>query len=812
MHFDLLERDKLNSSAELKKMRKQEKQILKGKDKQNRDFEKRELNKQIKIKKLSLVQEIFQESVLVCSTLNSLYSNNLQKYLKSVSLKSGSEYFEKFDWVLIDEAGQADEPSCLMGLLCAKRAILAGDHLQLPPTLKSSFKQSGSAEGNWENYRTLFEKLIRGRVGRIKSTMLQVQYRMEPEIMHLVSALTYNHKLRVPEGFSDKNFYNSLLQKSANKEVVVKDLIAKKVLFIDTSKQRLFESMEVRDLHKANLFATSKQNLGEAHLTLFAVLTCVIDLGFGLRDIGVISPYNAQVRRIREGLKTILDSPEVEDKLAALKHKVSQFVETNSPEKIEMLGDIWEKLASAGALHEQIEINSVDSFQGREKEVVIISTVRSNESGQIGFLEEFRRTNVAISRAKKFLIVIGDGETLAKQNQFFERFVEEIQKVAKCVSAWDVNMSEWHTHSFCENHLRRALTQVGTGTGPDKGDAGVGELVNRFADVFAEEGTKSKVLFKVRIEKYTTKARNKKTEKPREKAKQGKKPKKKTEKIQESRMETAIEKSIREKEEDEMKRVQEFVDKVRQGGIAKQVFEFRVSEKSRARMREDCAAQGIAISFKGPTLTVVDLKKERQIREENDEKEEVKEVQETGETHENETEKEGKEKQEPKKKRKRKRKRKKKKKMTEEEQEKANLAYLDEISAFREIESKKCLYSKAWNQDGKVVKLIPKHELESTKYCGKNIKFLFQLCKCCDRKYCLTHAVPEVHGCGNEARAKARHQMQTEFHNREFMANEVDERKKEELKERARRKIMMNQRKRMSKQARKNLMKMKKKK
>jgi hypothetical protein len=334
------------------------------------------------------------------------------------------------------------------------------------------------------------------------------------------------------------------------------------------------------------------------------------------------------------------------------------------------------------------------------------------------------------------------------------------------------------------------------------------EIVTKFKNVLEENEPEGYIMFKFNINKFISEKKKEINKEPNKKIKP-KIPKKKNKTIQAKaqEQENKIMSVLEREKADIEQRICEFVERVKKGPDSKKTFELKVNETFRQDLVNKYFHEKVELSFKGKMLTIIDkeqtkIKTENQKSEKKIETDVAESKEETVDGEQQETK--------QKKKRKRKRKRKKKKKLTEEEQEQANEKYLDDITAFRELEKTKCLYSKKWNKDGDVVIYIPKDELQKTKYCGKNIRFLSQLCKICDRKYCLTHAVPETHGCGDAARVKARSQMQKDFHARDFQKNEVDKRLAEDLRARAKRKIQENQKKRMTKQAKKNLKKMKK--
>ncbi|RAW00722.1 AAA domain-containing protein [Pseudochryseolinea flava] len=267
---------------------------------------------------------------------------------------------KKFKTAFIDEAGQALEPASWIPILRAERVIFAGDHLQLPPTIKSNeAAKSGLAE-------TLFEKGIRKHPER--AAMLQVQYRMHEDIMQ----------------FSSEHFYKD--------ELIAHDSVKRRILaanqvpveFIDTAGAGYAEEQDPETL--------SRFNKEEADLVIRKVEKLIQEIGIeewhqqGF-TMGIITPYRAQV-------------------------------------------DYIVKLADASAILEPIRslisINTVDAFQGQERDVIVIGFVRSNDKGEVGFLGDIRRTNVAMTRAKKKLIMIGDSATLGS-HPFYLALLDFVQ-------------------------------------------------------------------------------------------------------------------------------------------------------------------------------------------------------------------------------------------------------------------------------------------------------------------------------------------------------------------------------------------------
>ncbi len=258
----------------------------------------------------------------------------------------------RFTTVLIDEAGQALEPACWVPLLRCDKAVLAGDPLQLPPTVKShEAAKAGLSE-------TLLEK----RVNRTdQHVLLRTQYRMHASIM----------------AFSNRKFYQDRLEAHASvAEHTIGDG-ASPVLFVDTAGTGYKE--------QTGGATVSRENPEEAQL----VLRVLDALALGDHSLGVISPYRAQVDLLRSLL----------------------------------------------AGRENTVVQTIDGFQGQECDVIVISLVRSNGEGQIGFLKDYRRMNVAMTRARKKLIVVGDSATIG-QDGFYADFLEFCEEIGAYDSAW----------------------------------------------------------------------------------------------------------------------------------------------------------------------------------------------------------------------------------------------------------------------------------------------------------------------------------------------------------------------------------------
>ena len=269
--------------------------------------------------------------------------------------------------VVIDEAGQSIEPACWIPILKAEKLIMAGDHLQLPPTIKS-------AEAAKELSITLMEKLVALHPEAV--TLLQEQYRMNETIA----------------GFSSQEFYQNKLR--AHPSVAQHTLFAndKPLLFIDTAGCGFEEKREGSGLSNPEEADFLLKQLSHYTKELLEFYTPA-----NFPTIGVIAPYRHQVEALKEAVAT---------------HPILQPL-----------------------LH-AINVNTIDSFQGQERDVIYISLTRSNADSVIGFLSELRRTNVAITRARKKLVVIGDSATLSGF-PFYADFISYAQEHDAYSSAWE---------------------------------------------------------------------------------------------------------------------------------------------------------------------------------------------------------------------------------------------------------------------------------------------------------------------------------------------------------------------------------------
>lgn len=275
----------------------------------------------------------------------------------------------EFDRVVIDEAAQALEAACWIPLQRARRAVLAGDHRQLPPTIQSPV---AAREGLGH---TLFERLAESPHGPALARMLTVQYRMHERIMAWPAARMYEGRLQAAPAVR-----GHLLTDLP--DVVTNEWTGEALCFVDTAGCGFDETPGDDD--------GSKSNPGEAELVV-KITTALREANVPAAAIAVITPYNAQVQLLRRLL-------------------------AHEPE---------------------LEIGTVDGLQGREKEAVVVSLVRSNEQGDIGFLAELRRLNVALTRARRHLTIVGDSATLAHDRDLMG-LVEHLQAHALYRSGFEL--------------------------------------------------------------------------------------------------------------------------------------------------------------------------------------------------------------------------------------------------------------------------------------------------------------------------------------------------------------------------------------
>ncbi|KAF1359627.1 DNA-binding protein SMUBP-2 [Lizonia empirigonia] len=304
---------------------------------------------------------------------------------------------QEFDVVIVDEASQALEAQCWVPLLWVKanKLVLAGDHLQLPPTIKSlnskvtkAAKKAATTTADTDSSgisktleTTFFDRLLALHGPSIKR-MLTTQYRMHEAIMRFPSDALYDSQLIAADSVKAR------LLTGLPYEVQETEDTKEPLVFWDTQGGDFPEKIEDEGVigkgGKGMSLGDSKSNEAEAALVKMHVSN-LIAAGVKEEDVAVITPYNAQVALLAGMLK---------EKYPAL------------------------------------ELGSVDGFQGREKEAVIVSTVRSNSEHEVGFLGEKRRLNVAMTRPRRHLCIVGDSDTISKGSAFLKQWMEYLEENA----------------------------------------------------------------------------------------------------------------------------------------------------------------------------------------------------------------------------------------------------------------------------------------------------------------------------------------------------------------------------------------------
>ncbi|KAK9365122.1 P-loop containing nucleoside triphosphate hydrolase protein [Lipomyces kononenkoae] len=296
----------------------------------------RHLRKEYRMREKKALAQVLDQGLVVVCTLHGAGSS----FLSAI----------EFSTIIIDEVSQSLEPQCWIPLLMhpeAQKLIIAGDNKQLPPTIKAAMNEKVLGV-------TLFDRLVAAHGEQIKK-LLNVQYRMNDIIMQYPSVSMYDGKL-----IADDSVKNRTL---ADLEYVTRsDETETKAIWIDTQGGEFPESIPDESI-TTEFDGSSKYNDLEAWLVIEQVLR-LLDKGVKMSDIGIISPYNAQVTLISKRLEACGES-------GMIKNQTKE--------------------------EEILEISSVDGFQGREKNAIIISLVRSNAKGEIGFLSDDRRLNGKIS-------------------------------------------------------------------------------------------------------------------------------------------------------------------------------------------------------------------------------------------------------------------------------------------------------------------------------------------------------------------------------------------------------------------------------
>ncbi len=274
----------------------------------------------------------------------------------------------KYRTVVIDEAGQALEPACWIPVLKAEKLVMAGDHCQLPPTIKSEEAAAGGLAA------TLLEKCIALHPEAV--VMLEEQYRMHTDIMGYSSKVFYEQRLKAHGAVAGHLLFDADAP----------------LAFIDTAGCGFEEKTD-----NSSMTNTEEASFVVQHLTRFVGRLSENYASGNFPSIAVIAPYRGQ---------------------------------------IELLQDLIDHSPVLNNYSNSISVNTIDSFQGQERDIVYISMTRSNPDSRIGFLSEIRRMNVAMTRARKKLVVIGDSATLG-QSAFYAGFINYADRKNAYLSAWE---------------------------------------------------------------------------------------------------------------------------------------------------------------------------------------------------------------------------------------------------------------------------------------------------------------------------------------------------------------------------------------
>ncbi|CAE7719937.1 IGHMBP2, partial [Symbiodinium sp. CCMP2456] len=280
-----------------------------------------------------------------------------------------------FDVVVIDEAAQALEVACWIPLLLGKKAVLAGDHQQLAACVKSTEAQQQGLDPRSEMAlgldETLFGRLI-DRFGDDVASLLSIQYRSNEKIMGWSSQSFYSSRLEAAPSVASQTL--SLQEvPSMNISAEILEMVTAPMLFVDTAGLSMYR--EDGEASRSDI-QQSRCNPGESRFVVHYA-KMLVRAGLRPETFTVITPYNRQVEQLRADFAADAD---------------------------------------VEALKITPRINTVDSFQGQEADAVLISLVRSNTHGVVGFLSDYRRLNVAVTRARKHVLLVGDASTICNDD------------------------------------------------------------------------------------------------------------------------------------------------------------------------------------------------------------------------------------------------------------------------------------------------------------------------------------------------------------------------------------------------------------
>lgn len=613
---------------------------------------------------MSAMNSIIQDSSIIAATLSSIYDRKLQTAL----LENGKNK-KLFDVVIIDEAGQALNYLLFIAIIHAKRVVFAGDHKQLPPTIKS--------KENEKKHTTLFEQLtgITKNVQNAEtfSTMLKCQYRMHENIMRISSQFMYNDSL-----MADVSVREKLLELKPRNQIddssnpVLTQNVS--LVFVNTFGNQFGENDSKPE--SFHILEKSKYNLGEAELVAFFLLVLKQHYNIAEKDIGVITPYSAQVDAISRKL---------------------------------------EKMEEDQYIGKGVIVSTVDGFQGKEKEVIIISTVRSNKAAEIGFLSDIRRMNVAITRAKKMLILIGDENTIQK-NEFLGFILAQIKSNGATIKIDDIENESVGNMTFKKEEFY-------------------------MSGVFQAVCPKTEGIISVK--------KNQEPEKKKIKSKNSNKDIKKNENTE----------VLTECVDDGLNEYwKEFLDQFLFSNKAQTTIFRKIENNEFEKLKVLCDQQNLILS-KSKKQTIIsklesneniDSTKNEQIENilenkinfstnKNNEIEKTKKIDDFIEekVHENVSS----------------------SNLLPNKRKKSKKVKMEEAEVQDESEIADQFF-KEYTLKREICHFVPQN---SEIICGKNIKILFNECRFCFKFFCVQHSLAETHGCGDSAREEARDKHQKSF-------------------------------------------------
>ena len=310
----------------------------------------------------------------------------------------------KFGTLFIDEAAQALEAACWIPMKRASRVILAGDHCQLPPTVKSiAALRAGLG-------KTLMERIAENKPEVV--TLLKIQYRMNDEIMRFSSDWFYGGKVESAPQIK----YRSVLDYDHP------------ITWIDTgelSEERRVKSEEFNsssdDVSNKNEREISEEGEGQENSSLFTHHSSLYKEQFVGESFGRINKAEAELT-----LLTLAEYFTKISKQRVLSESIDVGIISPYRAQVQYLKKLIKKYEFFKPYRRLISVNTVDGFQGQERDVILISLVRSNDEGQIGFLKDLRRMNVAMTRARMKLIILGNKDTMT-QHPFYKKLWEYVK-------------------------------------------------------------------------------------------------------------------------------------------------------------------------------------------------------------------------------------------------------------------------------------------------------------------------------------------------------------------------------------------------